>query len=232
MKTRNSIYGVLAVCSSILLIMLNVYCNGSPNSALGGTGAGNAAIAGRVVYPDGMPVKGATVRARPERYVADTLGVHIPDLSENAVDVLTDADGLFCIDSIDTGAYMIEVVDAGEEKGTMIRHYCSNSGIDTLPSRIVSPVARVLGEIIVQGLPANAWVQVYGTEITSKTDALGKFEIPVLPVGKCEENECEYTLKVVVTKDGVPVVYDYEMEVEWKAGGTFVEVELESGLDD
>lgn len=228
----NSAKGVVAGIGFLLLLgVLSLSCNSSQTVAGGGTGAGNAAIAGRVIYSDNNPVVGANVRLRPETYVSEAPDTPDGVLRRSVADGTTDASGAFRFDSIDTGTYVIEVVDADGKNGTMFRHYCSTNDIDTLLPRVVSPVVRVSGTVIVHGLPSRALVQVYGTDIACKTDGLGKFELPALPVGKCEENECGYALRVVTLKNGIETVYHYEMEVEWSAAGTRVEIELDSDME-
>jgi hypothetical protein len=187
------------------------------NNGGSGTGVGNGAILGTVIYPDSSPVAGAIVRLRPQTYLADTSGKP-PHSTKDIVTLITDSNGNFSIDSLDSGlSYYIEVNDRESlAQATLFKVLAKNQNTLRLPTRVVSPVAELSGTVT--GLPVSAYVQIYGLERLARTDSSGSFEFCDLPAGNCEEGECEYKLRILVPMAGGGVKsINYEMEV--KAGG-------------
>lgn len=220
------------------LLMLIVFCTSeSPTVAHGGsgTGVGNGTIMGKVVYSDAQPVKGATVRLRTEAYLADTSG-KIPRMhNDTSATVTTDKDGVFVINSVKKGhSYYIEVLNhylSSQDFGTIYKIMFSNSKtIDTifLPTRVVEPVKKVQGSIILSGLPQNAYIQIYGIERFGRSDSTGKFEITDLPIGQCDDDECKYKLRVTVLQANNQLkTYYYKLEIETDKSKNIIEVELD-----
>jgi len=185
-----------------------------------GSGVGNGAVMGMVIYPGGAPVKGATVRLRPQSYLADTSGA-LPVVREGLIDsLLTDSCGRFLIDSLDSGnSYFIEVSDSSRlTQATIFKVSVSASDSILLATRTVAPVATLSGTISLSDLPANAYIQIYGLERIGKTDSVGNYKIPNLPVGNCSEHECEYKIRILVPNSAGGYTAK-ESEIEVTAGG-------------
>jgi hypothetical protein len=202
------------------------------NNGGSGTGVGNGAILGTVIYPDSAPVVGAIVRLRPQNYLADTSGRPPQSLEDSIKTLRTDSAGNFSIDSVDTGrTYFIEVNDQKSRAQATLFKVSPKQGPLKLATRVVNPVASIIGEIIITGLPVSAYVQIYGLERLGRTDASGSFTFTDLPVGKCEEGECEYKLRILVPKatGGIKSI-DYELEVE-SGGKVSIEIEDSNGDD-
>jgi hypothetical protein len=200
----------------------------------GGTGVGNGVAVGKVLYADSTPVVGAMVRLRMQAFLADTSGSLATDRQGTVANLTTDSAGNFSVASLDSGvAYSIEVID--REQSPLATLYKIGTTEDTtrLTTRIVAPVKRISGTIRIAGLPANAYVMVYGLEKLGRTDANGTFVITDLPVGECEHGECEYLLRVMSAAVGGGVkAVDCELEVVNSADSIpRVELEIDS-LDD
>jgi hypothetical protein len=197
-----------------------------------GTGVGNGMVTGRVIYPDSTPVVGAVVRLRANAYLADTSGSIPVARSATLCQTVTDSLGNFNMDSLDTGGgYSIEVVDYQTQvRGTLYRTSFPSGNTNKLETRVVTPVTKIKGSVVISGLPQNAYVQVYGMERLSRTDADGNFVIQDLPLGRCENLECEYKLRIFspVAGGGVKSV-DMELEVNADPNGNIISVELDTG---
>jgi hypothetical protein len=207
------------------------YCSTDPIVAGGsGTGVGNGMITGKVNYSNNAPVSDAVVRLRTITFLADTSGVVSALHNDTIATTRTADDGSFCFDTVDTArTYFIEVVDSAvNEQGTLFRVTVPTADTVSLPVRIVSPVKVLAGKIIVSGMPKNAYVLIYGLERVGKTDSQGRFEITELPVGNCDEGECEYKLRIIIpTGTGAIKSIDTELEIEFDAQGNIKEVEID-----
>jgi hypothetical protein len=221
---------ILTATVSVFSILF-LTCSNSPVAAGAGsgTGVGNGFAMGKVIYADSTPVVGAIVRLRPQSFLADTTGM--PTNAGPGIAIAsTDSTGAFRIHSIDTAlTYSLEVNNEKDSaKGTLYKFSLDSTDTARLETRIVTLMPRVVGAIKLFGLPQNAYVQIYGLERIGRTDSLGSFEIDELPVGKCEEKECEYTLHVLARQpDGSFKASIYELELTPDISGNVIHVELE-----
>jgi hypothetical protein len=101
-----------------------------------------------------------------------------------------------------------------------------------LETRIVKPVTKITGGLKLNGLPAYAYIQIYGLEKVGRTDSTGHFTITDLPEGKCDHEECSYRLLITtIQKDGSVLTVGKTLQIE-KEGNSF-DIELEGdGGDD
>jgi hypothetical protein len=222
---------------TILLLLLiaagslYLHCSGLSGS---GTGVGNGVIIGKVIKADSTSVKHATVRFRSETYLADTSGLLQAFRTDTTVNIQTDTTGTFVIDSFrKLDSYWIEVIDSSnaQKLGTLyILDFDTITGQDTvfLSTHMIEPLKEIRGRIVLFGLPQNAYVLVYGLERMSKTDDIGRFVITDLPVGDCDENECEYKLMVFVRDTNKKLIpHEYELEIERTLTDSIIRIELE-----
>lgn len=217
------------IATSLVAVSL-LSCNAPV--AGGGTGVGNG-ISGKVTYSDGTPAIGARVLIRPDAYVQDTTGIPAQPLPGVIVNSSTNSSGEFRVDSLLQGDYKIEVFDDDSGVGTLYQIYHSEKSVQELETRVLTPLTTLTGNIVIAGLPQNAWIQIYGLEKLGKTDETGRFVITELPLGDCEHNECEYLLRITTEQNGTITTTDYELEIEWNGDGIIVEIELEmEGSDD
>jgi len=221
---------------AVLSIALSYNCSKAPLSVDNGsgTGVGNGVVMGKVLYPDSTPVANAQVRLRTYDYLADTSGI-VPVKKDSAfATVTTDAFGNFRIDSLCTKhVYYIEVNDEkrNAQQATLYLDTFKTRDTLQLETRVVKPVKQITGGLTLNGLPVNAYVQIYGLEKVGRSDSTGQFTITDLPEGKCEEGECTYRLRITtVQSNGLTVGIDYKLEIEKENG--VLQIELESGNDD
>ncbi|HUI91903.1 MAG TPA: DUF2341 domain-containing protein [Chitinivibrionales bacterium] len=162
------------------------------------TEGGNVEIAGLIVDSLGNPAAGALVSVRPRNYVKDT-GIAVLQRSV-AVDVVTESNGRFRIDSIEAGDYCLSATK-GESLAVMARFGVppADTFRDTL---VLGRAAQISGIVVNQSaLSVPIYVQVVGLDRIAKVDsASGAYQIPLVPAG-------DYRLQVVASSsDFVPLV--------------------------
>jgi hypothetical protein len=221
---------VIMVCTGMCVLLMS--CTVPVKTADGGsgTGVGNGVMVGKVIYPDSTPVKGAMVRLRTQDYLADTSGYVPVNRTCTLAQTATDSFGNFILDSLDTGkSYSVEVVDyKGQILGTLYRTTVATGNTNQLETRVVTPVTKIKGTIVLSGLPQNAYVQVYGLERLGRTDADGNFEIRDLPLGKCEYLECEYKLRIFAPQAGGGIkAVETELEIKSDPNGNILSIDLD-----
>jgi hypothetical protein len=224
--------GKTAAAGIMVCIALFGRCSQAPVTLDGGsgTGVGNGVITGQVLHQDGSTVQNGIVRMRSTGYLADTSGTVSTLRNDSIATVITDAQGRFEIDSVDTSKeYCIEVMDTiRHELGTLYKVDIPRIDTVRLATRTVTPLKILQGTITVGGLPKNAYVLLFGLERVDRADSTGKFVITDLPLGNCEFGECEYRCRVIFTDTtGMVQVVDTELEIEFDPLGNIREVELE-----
>ncbi len=177
------------------------------------TQTGNGMIAGVVYKPGGAaPAQGAIVYVRRSNTLADISGF----LGENATDtVVTDDDGRFKIDSIDTGVYTLEETDGGNNFA--INHSVVVKNFDstlTLPADTLKPAGAIRGRVRLAegGDPRKVFVLVFGLDRFAPVEAGGAFIFKKLAEGK-------YALRIFPTLDNYGIVDT--MNIPVASGDTF-----------
>ena len=129
---------------------------------------------------DESPAAGATVRLRRSDYASQP-----PLLAKSAIyaaDALTDAQGRFKIEGIDSGSYSVEVSENGV--ATLFTCVLGDQGIADLGTQILRPFGAVRGSIDTSGIAGKQlFVQVLGLERIVSADPSGTFLINNLPAG-------------------------------------------------
>jgi hypothetical protein len=197
---------LLAYCAALIAVvfagLIGLACTNAPTTADNGsgTGVGNGIIIGKISYSDATPVRAARVLLRPQNFLADTSGVTSALQNDSIKTVGTDSNGVFRIDSLDTGgSYCIEVNDRrAQAEGTLYKINGIAGDTVRLPDRTAAAMAAVQGSVLLSGLPQNAYIQIFGLDKVGRTDSLGRFEIGDLPSGDCGEGECEYQLRILI----------------------------------
>jgi hypothetical protein len=114
--------GILICVASLLFVR----CTSAPVAG-GTTDTGNARVSAVIFTDAGVPAAGATVTICPEGYIA-SIGTDSAEVRETSVRTLeTDAEGMFRIDTIADGNYIIEVND-GVAEAVLIHCGLSDSG--------------------------------------------------------------------------------------------------------
>lgn len=188
----------LIVCLFLLIALFGCSDNTVDGS---GTGTGNPVILGQVISDDDTAFANASVKLRPINYYAyDSSNFTSQNPLYKVKDLNTNEDGLFIIDSVDSGEYLIEVSGKNNES---VLYKCTVSLDDdtvfleytpTLPNDTIKGITAVFG-----GEKSEMSIYVEGLEKKVATDD-GNFEI-ILPAGK-------YNLKAITEKKEVGILRD------------------------
>ncbi len=129
--------------------------------------ASTAKVTGRVVMADGSGAEEITVTATgPE-----TRGVR------------TTAGGAFAFEGLKTGAYVISVEGKDTREGRVAVGVNASGAIDAGELRL-TPVGRIGGLVTFNAMPvAGAPVIITGTNTSSVTDAMGRYQLVDVPTG-------------------------------------------------
>lgn len=214
-----------SLASCLAFALLFCFCAEAPPQTAGGsTDTGNPAVCATVRYPDGTPAAGAAVIARPEDYLSAIDSTGAP---ERGCETTTDASGGFTIDSLEAGAYRIEVNDRTASAALFDIAVVAPGSADIIDAgeQVLQPYATLTGAIDTAGThkPAQRWyIQVYGLERLIPIDSTGSYEIADLPEGN-------YRLRVIgpdstmppVQTDSVHAIADTTIEVPTISAGRY-----------
>jgi hypothetical protein len=197
MENRIDIIARCLVAAAMCMLQL---CTSGPTGHAGGSSS--ETVIGVVASESGAPVDGAEVTLRRSDYLADTT-LGLPKMSVSRKETVTDADGSFRIDSVDPGAYCIEVNDLQSSAVLIKTDVAEGAGLVDLDTQILAPYASVSGSVdtaLLRG--AKAFVQVYGLERLMEVGPDGRFTVNNLPEG-------EYRFRIVANDPGVvPIEID------------------------
>jgi hypothetical protein len=173
--------------SILFFVLASLYLQCSKGvDVAGGSEIGNPkTIIGHVLYGDNTPVIDASVRLRPENYLADTSGIIDTMLYSRIRNVRTDNDGNFIIDSVDTGRYFIEVNDEKSYAHLyQIELIYDDSVTFRLPACYLRETCRLSGYLKCDyGDVSDLFVRIYGLERIVKTNSDGRYLFNDLPSG-------------------------------------------------
>lgn len=151
----------------------------SDSSTSGAGGQTTNGVTVSIVYPDGKPGSNLTFRVRPVDYLTE-FSDSKNDSEQTIVNGITDSSGVFNIDSLKNGSYIIEVND-GKGFAVAFEHNTLNSVgvINTL-----APTGVVSGYIPSDELNSKlCYVQIYGLERISIVQQNGNFVFTDVPAG-------------------------------------------------
>jgi hypothetical protein len=176
------LYLLGVVCFSILLLS----CSG--DRIAGGKGGSETTngITACIRLSDGTPAAGSTVRLRRTDFVSRPAALSKTKL--NSADIVTDSNGIFTINDIDTGMYSIEVNDTSAiaGKGGAVLLYCNPDADDVtnIGTEYLKPYATVAGHVdsdVSKG--KDVFVQIRGLERLAMVNEAGAFSFDDLPEG-------------------------------------------------
>ncbi len=162
---------MLASCSD------NVQISGAGGQTTNG-------ITASVVYPGGKTAVNIPFKVRPAEYLIEINNAQsLPHRS--IVNGMTDTSGVFRIDSLESGDYVIEINDGKGFAIALKRHIPDSIGIIDAGTNTLSPTGAVRGYLSQDELNSNTWyVQIYGLErITTVDPQSGYFAFSDLPAG-------------------------------------------------
>lgn len=145
----------------------------------GGSEATNGNLVGAALYPDGSRAAWTSALLRPAGWLRDTAKWE----RETVPDALSDAKGYWHLDSLDTGAYRLELRDGkGRAFAAEVDIHAGKAQIrfDTLDR--TGKVTGMLSSMA--GRSAPAFVAAYGLDHIIRTDASGRFTLSGLPRGR------------------------------------------------
>ncbi|MDB5102725.1 MAG: putative protein of unknown function acetylesterase [Fibrobacteres bacterium] len=191
--------GLLA--ASALLVSGMLLSCAQKDGDLAGSEIGNptVAVSGTALYPDGSVAGGARVTLRRTDYLAEdkgfkllssTASVGLAKISVSLANVFTDSKGYFRIDSVDAGAYRIEIND-DQNQGVLIDCAVKGKKDTALPTESLRATGTVHGVVKWDSPPTSPYLAlVYGLERVALVDGSnGHFTMNDLPPGN-------YTFKV------------------------------------
>jgi hypothetical protein len=168
----------------LIIIQMLLSCSRLPIQTSGGsTSTGNERIAGTVFYASGKPASGATVIVRRNDYLSRIDSMQNGGASLNRLKTLTDSQGRFTIDSVDTGEYFVEGNDRMSAAGLIKVTIGSTTGNPLPLTDILSPYGCIKGNIGRQTSVLPRFCRVYGLERAVPVDSAGQFIINDLPAG-------------------------------------------------
>lgn len=173
--------GGLILVSALLLFCTNGLqphsggVNDSPNSAV-------ASIRGEAVMPDGSAAGGVTVRLRRRDYLATPTLAKTRRSTVDRGDTVTDEHGRFVFDSVDTGAYYLEINGNSGLAAGIVLDATGDSSLEATP---LDTVVSVSGTVDLTGLDnAPVYVQIFGMERVAEVNREdGSFMVDDLPAG-------------------------------------------------
>lgn len=163
------VWVLLMLCFSWLLTW---ECTNAPGVAGNISQTGNGMVAGMLFEPDGKtPARGAIVYIRKSNILADTsFRSSAKNLTKKAAasadTVLTDTNGEFLIDSVDTGIYVIEAV-SGNNRALQCPVIISSPDAKVkLPADTLKPSGAIRGVITLSdgGDPRKVFVFAFGID--------------------------------------------------------------------
>ncbi|NLG17827.1 MAG: DUF2341 domain-containing protein [Fibrobacter sp.] len=180
-------------------VLILCRCGLEPLSG-GTTDTDNIRISAVMYQSDGKFAAGASVMLRSADYLSA--------IDEDTIDnnekrkTVTDENGRFCFDSLDSGSYSIEINDE-RESAFLFRITTGNvneHGSDMVLSDTLKPYAKVRGNVDISTSAAPLYCLVYGLERKVLVDSSGNFELGNLPEGV-------YSFKIISEDDAFkPVV--------------------------
>ena len=165
----------------VLVSILVFRCTTGVPDVAGTSEQGNARVIATVYTSTGDPAAGASVRLRPGSYLKEPGTAK--KTSMDLVDTCTDADGVFVIDSVAGGSYMVEVTDNTREAVLLL---CSVDTARTveLPDDTLRPFSSVKGRVVPGFTGGRRFVQVEGLERIAEVAADGSYAFTDLPAGE------------------------------------------------
>jgi len=146
----------------------------SPNNKKS-TVVSNARINGIVYTSDSTPARNAMVHFHESSMVADTAAGFSPPADSPTF--ITDVNGRYAIQTIDTGSYIIEATDSQNNLAQASFRVPDTGARITLPPCYLRPAGAIMGNVMLPagGDPRKTFVLVPGNNRVAKADSLGRF---------------------------------------------------------
>lgn len=172
----NKIFGLL-----LILFLLTCTKPVDPDGHAG-TGSETGNVVGNLYYPDGSPAVGVTVQVRKKNTIADTSGLlakprHSVSALVTVDSAMTDSNGQFVIDTVDTGTYVIEAGDDENNLALVDSVVITDPDSSIQVTDTLKPAGSITGAIKLSegGNPRKVAVLAYGINRFVLPDTNGVF---------------------------------------------------------
>ena len=164
----------------MLVFLLQIAC--STEQTAQGPGSETVAFAGKVIYPSGDGVPGASVIARKRNYLAALPTSQSPQSVQN--ETTTSADGSFRIEISDTGSYSIEITDHMQHAALLSCSTGTENRTINISEDTLWKTGSINGQAMFSTHYTPSFVRVYGMERVFQIDSTdGTFIISNMPKG-------------------------------------------------
>jgi hypothetical protein len=171
---RNRIFWAL----SFLAVVKLLSCGPAPTVAGAGVETTNS-FAVSAVYRTGEPASNVVARLRNAHYLPDNGGAE-----SVSTDRFTDAQGAVTFDSLEPGAYTLELTDQAGQSLVVRCTLAIDTGHIELGTDTLDPDGSVTGVVRVEGSSDHgARIRVYGLEKTTRAGSDGQFVLDHMPRG-------------------------------------------------
>jgi hypothetical protein len=169
-----------------------------------GSDVGNGMIAGIIFKPDGKTAAaGAKVFLRKKQSLADTMGILAKkSAAADTATSITDENGKFVIDSVDTGVYVIESSDGNNNLAFKDSVFIVETDTTIIvPPDTLKPAGALKGVIRLSegGDPRKVFVLAFGIDRFARVNEDGSFRFTMLAEGK-------YDLRIIASLDDYGVL--------------------------
>jgi len=207
LQCRINMYSALSL---ILVISLYLQCTTDISGGFGSETT-NGVVSGSACLPDGQPSVGARVSVRRADFFAESFSQEAPDNRRNRGDVLTDTEGRFVIDSLDTGNYIVEINDGAANAVQQGCDITEEKDEVVLNETTLQPYGIVVGWVNPATLGSDAYVQCVGLDRLVSINENGNYILDDLPYGP---------IQIRVITDGSSTVNVVTRTVTAQSGGT------------
>ncbi len=187
---RNKIGLKIIKIIKIIFITLSItlyLCSNDSLSGGFGSETTNGRISGKALLPDGRPAAGARVSVRRTDFVNLSFLGEISATNPRTIgDAVTDSEGAFLVDSLDTGSYFVEIND---NKSNAVKQQCDISSARSLiqlDTTTLLPYSILFGRIDPSLIQGDGYVQIVGLDRLTKVDSTGCYTFSDLPSGAFE----------------------------------------------
>jgi hypothetical protein len=186
--------------AAVLIYVIELHCASlQPDQGGNSTQIGNGVISGLLYKPDGVtPAQAAFVFVRKKNSLAHVTTSLTKDFADT---IMTDYNGRFTSDSLDTGLYVIEATDGHNNcaliDSVLVKGYDST----LLPPDTLKPAGAIKGAIRLSegGDPQKVFVLAFGLDRFATVDSTGGFAFKRLGEGS-------YTFRVLPTLDDYGII--------------------------
>lgn len=182
------LWGALLAAATLLAIsgcMFDTVPVFEGEKVAGGGGIETVGIRGQAYDEGGKPVQGAKVLLRRREFLADS-GIAGLQKKQAVIsgETVTDAAGIYAIDSVEPGDYRIEVGDPAATGAVIEASVVPETRVQQVEPAILRARGAVSGRLVQAGYyVSGAWVHIYGMQRALTTDSYGRISLGDLPEG-------------------------------------------------